>query len=390
MKPIIICPGFGGSILVNRNAPTKKIFHKPIVDNRWLQLNPKRWKMDHEADIISYEGRVQGFNVHNPDIIPYDFGGLNGVRNISHELMFIANCLSPLQLQDELETRFNHSYFDSLIRYLEKEKGYGNETLFAAPYDFRYILDPITRLQTFTKFKHLIETSHKRQKVVLICHSLGAIVMKWFLNDMDSRYPGWTAAHVDTLIAINPPFGGMPRVLKSFLSGEHYIKPFRKFILKPLQYNCGLIMMLPNELGYEPGDPFLQIGSDKVDVTYNTSGHLNLKVPLAIWRELFRPFIPLIRLPTDVNAVIIQSDPTPNTLTYLKYAKDLLPGDNPEEEGLGLGDGMVPLSSIEAYKKIFSSDRVRVHSIPSFSETQAKHGTIIYDAEFFKTINYYL
>ena len=50
MKPVIIVPGLGGSLLINKKTPTKIIFNKEVINNRWININPfsqqyiSKWK----------------------------------------------------------------------------------------------------------------------------------------------------------------------------------------------------------------------------------------------------------------------------------------------------------------------------------------------------------
>lgn len=104
-------------------------------------------------------GVIQGFKDYDPDIKPYKIGTTQGVRNLVPEFELLHSTY-----QTSLDALFNYKYFDALCSHLE---GYGwkeNETLYGIPYDFRLLLDPKIRLDTYRHITSILKKAKARTK----------------------------------------------------------------------------------------------------------------------------------------------------------------------------------------------------------------------------------
>lgn len=154
-----------------------------------------------------------------------DFGSVESVRH--------------LDLNSPKMTR----YFQAIIKRYE-ELGYqADKNLFAAPYDFRLAPQEL-EMSFFEPLRKLIEFAHSnggretlstsmealnqnaeldvKQKVTLLCHSMGCTNLLVFLR---AQSPAWRQAHIRKLIALSSPWAGSIKALKALLVGEQFGLP---------------------------------------------------------------------------------------------------------------------------------------------------------------------
>lgn len=149
LKPILIIPGFNGSLLVNNRMTGKETFlGKKINNNCVINLkniyDPKNYK------------RIENYLIE-----PLDFGGINGIQNIVPQLEYIDNFLNNMIPKKGIfDDIVNYSYFKTLNDELITTYNYiPNESLFGLPYDYRFI-DKIENRQTyFNKIEKKIMSS---------------------------------------------------------------------------------------------------------------------------------------------------------------------------------------------------------------------------------------
>jgi hypothetical protein len=103
------------------------------------------------------------------------------------------------------------SYYHTLTSYL-KDQGHD---VGALPYDFRYIHDPRYHVALYQKYKACIEAGETDEKVTLICHSTGGLVLQHFLHTFIS--PEWIKKHIARVYYLDVPFEGCPAALHLLL-----------------------------------------------------------------------------------------------------------------------------------------------------------------------------
>ena len=381
MRPVVLIPGIGGSVLVKQGQTHKKFFRQKLIDNRWINLTPfskrsvARWKDDMTYGVRRDPAtkRITGFDGYESrGIVPYDIGGTAGVKDLVSEVLLLNQ-----KQQDDIENIYQSRYFHALCEALYA-KGYADgKTLVGLPYDFRLVLDPEYRRRLFNTFRVYIERAvadARRESgadgAVVVAHSLGALLFKWFLSSGDVG-PDWIAENVAHFVSLCAPYGGAPNSIKACVAGEHYIPMFQQVFQEELQYNSGIIMCFPNRIGtlgsdvlYElqagggggegggrarPADPDktreIRLG-DYADLAAGGA------IPFEIWRDLYEPHIAVVekRVAVPTTAVL-----TVNVATEARFKARKLSA-YPYDTSYGYGDGVVPARSLKSYRKLFAGD----------------------------------
>jgi len=356
MRPIVLIPGIGGSIIVNKRAPTRRILEKDVLHNRWLNFYPyspktiREWKQDMRIVVDrGDDGRIVGVRPHQPLLDVVDIGGTMGLKDVVPEFLLL-----PKPMQKVFQNVFQFRYFHDICEYLYGCGFEDRETLFGIPYDFRLVLDPVYRQTLFITMKTMIEHAYHstNQQVVIVAHSLGGILFKWFVSDgcVDE---GWVSKYVYMCNLISVPFGGSVLALKTVLAGDFYIPQLHRIYRDELQHNTGVIMTLPNTVGFDNNASLLCTDDDMIvtPTTYHRladEGHVSFE----IWRDLYEPHIPTVMQKVHMPTRIFMSadKDTPTSLVsssldsypyYYEYSK---------------GDGIIHNISYDIYARIFGSD----------------------------------
>nr|CAD7399051.1 unnamed protein product [Timema poppensis] len=140
-----------------------------------------------------------------------------------------------------------------------------NVSIRGAPYDFRKA--PNENGEYFLQLKVLIEetyTSNNKQPVVLVAHSMGALMSLHFLQLQSQR---WKDQHVRALVTLSGPWGGSVKSLKVFAVGDNlgtYV--LSESTLKDEQITCpSLAWLMPSSLFWRPTEVLVQ--TDKKNYT---------------------------------------------------------------------------------------------------------------------------
>lgn len=301
---IMIVPGMGGSVLYNANH--KKIWPPDIS----LNLNE--------------------FNIHfdnnNEPIIP------SNMNNIIKRSM---GDIKDINIDTITTYAFTKTtYYSTMIKYLQKEK----HELFAFPYDFRYILFESYQTILFHEFKSFVEK--KEDKFIIICHSLGGLVLYHFLINYTT--PEWYQKYISKIYFINVPFGGSPLSLYTIYDGlnknmgdkrltkNYKILDFLHKKIKSLYLFSCFYMSLPTT------DEIFFV---KDDIRYNPKNIKHLFQQNSVAFKIYKLFNDLskrdIGIVLPINIIYCTGM---NTTTFYDYDnKTTLYSD---------GDGIVPLDSM--------------------------------------------
>lgn len=354
-KPVLIIPGFGGSLLVNVKKPTKTLFKKEVIYNRWLNLHPyspgymMQWKEDMQCELQMHKHKIVGYKNYNLDIQPHDLFGIEGVQNLVGDFEVLNKAH-----QDTFENMFHYRYFYHVNQALLK-KGYKpKKNLIGFPWDFRFILDPAVRLHTFATLHHKIEevVKHQGQKMVIVTHSLGGVFLKWFLEDYTTHE--WANEHIDRIILANAPFGGTPSAIKAILIGDYYVPFLNKLFVDELRVNSAIIMGLPNCITYKSTDTFWKTDKHQSINLHLYHHYKDQNVSFRIWDDLYHSHIQRIAKPHSIPTTIFHSIgiETP----YMFYSKTF--NDSPYKIEYTDGDGMIPSDSLVTATNIFPNHTV--------------------------------
>lgn len=371
MRPIVLIPGIGGSILVNKNKPTRTIMRKELVHNRWLNIYPffprciEEWKSDMKCDITRTScGKVAGVKPVARDITILDFGGTCGIKNMLPEFLLL-----PENIQDIMQNAFQFRYYNELCDDLYSFGYKDHESLFGIPYDFRLVLDPDYRTELFQGMKHIIEKakSHNNQQCVVATHSLGCLMFKWFLSSHVD--PEWVKSHIYRLFMLSPPFGGSLYSLKTVMSGDFYIPHFHGMYKDELQTNTGIVMCLPNRFGFDPTYPLMKIEEpQKSVITLGDYSRLYQEghVSFQIWQDLYLPHVHDIYRYVDVDCHIINAI---NRATPISYTVRQ-PGKYPHKESHSDGDGIIIPPDKSVVDAMFPLDKLRMTTLKECKHTE--------------------
>ena len=278
---------------------------------------------------------------------PYDIGGTRGVRDLVGELML----LSKPHL-DEVESAYNFRYFHHICEALESRGYKDRENLIGMPYDFRLVLDPSYREWLFSTFRQWIEETDTADGVVVVAHSLGAVLFKWFISETVNQ--DWIERYIHHFYSISAPYGGAPNSIKASFAGEHYIPFFHHVFRDELQYNSGIVMCIPNYLGHTEGDILYSVSArhkkDDIairlrDIPELSKDHLSFDM----WKDLYAPHLHTVakKIAVPMTAVI-----TCNAATGIGFRTRNIT-EYPYDTRYGYGDGVVPARSLKAHRRLF-------------------------------------
>lgn len=392
MKPVILIPGFAGSILVKKGHEKYKPhpFASEVIYNRWVNLKTltappsKEWRKDmHYGTRIVQDTRgierVTGISDISADLIPYDIGGVKGVCDIIPEF----DNLATFQ-QHHLNRMFNYRYFHNITESLVNAGYKDRKNLHGLPYDFRLVLDPMYREHMFQYFSEVIENTVKAngEKAVVVTHSMGGLLLKLFLT----THP-YHQSLIDRWISISTPFGGSTYSLKVALCGEHYIPIFGSSVREELSRNTGVIMCFPNTIGYDPDEPLVMVEgrSDKsFQISVNSFDMLADMgvVQFQIWRDLFKPLVNVLEFPISIPTHVIMSKN--NNTKGIFTVRSL--GDQPTHSQFIPGDGIIPEKSLMAFSKIIYHPLLRETII---TDSNRDHTSLLMDPHVINIIKRY-
>lgn len=366
MKPLVIIPGLGGSILVRKGHEHRKILNRRVLMNRWLTPASNAKDMSY-----MYDGVQKRFVGADPAIRPYDVGGIDGVCNIITEFGML-----PPAYQAALDGRFCHSYFKTLCTHLQHSHDYRpHHSLAAVTYDFRLVLDPDVRMTTFADMKRVIEgvaRTHRHTGVVVLAHSVGGILLKWFVS---SGYvsQGWLDDHVDHMVMVNVPWGGSLSALRAVVCGEYYIPQLHRLFRDDCRRNSGLIMCIPNRRAHDASELLMTVADQDIRID-GFGAMVRNNAAFQIHRDLYEPHMDQIFAPTNISTHMILSTDSMVASGFVSASEHELAKPRAAEPG----DGLVSHRSLCAYGPF---DRLRVSTFSG-----AGHVRILKDDGFIQMV----
>nr|XP_043614865.1 lecithin-cholesterol acyltransferase-like 1 [Erigeron canadensis] len=223
LYPVVLVPGAGGnqlearltaeykstSLLCNKFYPIKKDkggwfrlwFEVGVLLAPFTQCFADRMTLYYDKDLDDYK------NAPGIETRVSQFGSTQSLLYLDPSLKYITSYMEPL-----VESLQNIGYKDG-------------QTLYGAPYDFRYGLAsegyPSYVGTTFLEnLKQLIENASNTNggsPVILISHSLGGLFVLQLLN---RNPPSWRQKYIKHFIALSAPWGGTVDELLTFASGN--------------------------------------------------------------------------------------------------------------------------------------------------------------------------
>lgn len=361
MRPVVIVPGLGGSVLVRRGKEHRRVGLRSILDNRWMNLAPmsprrmREWDRDMGYTYDEANRRLAG---HDADVVPHGAdGGLDGIRNLVPELALV-----PAFYRDIIDRAYNASYCNALCETLLERGHRERETLIGFPYDFRIVLDPACRAATFARLRAAVEAATAAAgggpdgAAVLVCHSVGAVLAKWFLAEQG---PAWIDRHVHHVVTANAPWGGIPASVRAIVNGAHYWPAFARAFREHARVNSAIVMCLPNRLAFAADEPLLRVRGGETITRASFGAHEN--VGFRMHAQLFEPHLDAVhgRMASG-GARITVATSSAGAVPSAFECRD----ENHYAAALSTepGDGTVPARSLHAHGPLFDADAVdRVH-----------------------------
>ncbi|MED6124147.1 Lecithin-cholesterol acyltransferase-like 1 [Stylosanthes scabra] len=361
LHPLILIPGAGGNQLEAKL--TQDYNPSSFVCNTWYPLFKKKngwFRLWFDSTVL-----LSPFTKCFADRMSLHYNQeLDDYFNTPGVLTRVPNfgsTSSLLYLNPRL--KYVTEYMASLVNSLE-ELGYiEGETLFGAPYDFRYGLaaegHPCEVGSQFLEdLKSLIEeasASNGGKEVILVSHSLGGLFALELLNRND---PSWSRKFIKHLVALSAPWGGAMDELLTFASGNTLGVPLvDPLIVRPEQRSSeSNLWLLPNPKVY---------GHQKLLVTDHRSysAHdmvdflkdIGFSEGISPYKTRILPLIEKLKAPEEIpiTCIIGSGVRTPEILFY----KD---GDFDEgpEISYGDGDGTVNMVSLLALQSLNQSIKV--------------------------------
>lgn len=231
LRPVLLVPGMGGSILRSMDGKFDGISIKTVVESLPNLYAHGLWFKDSADDdyrrymLVKYDkdGAASPVFSREPLLPPYALdpksaapgttclhnfepGGLCGVEYPS-DLPYLGA---------EVEHFFNHSTLNNYAQLVAFLKSYGyvaEQTLFGFSYDWRHSNRQLENLQRLDDTLAKIYYKNGEQKISIFSHSLGCMVVKLYT----ALYPDNARKYIGQWIAAGAPFQGVGGYLLSSL-----------------------------------------------------------------------------------------------------------------------------------------------------------------------------
>eukprot|EP01112_Ceratiomyxa_fruticulosa_P020797 TRINITY_DN7185_c0_g1_i1.p1 TRINITY_DN7185_c0_g1~~TRINITY_DN7185_c0_g1_i1.p1 ORF type:complete len:477 (-),score=125.69 TRINITY_DN7185_c0_g1_i1:197-1627(-) len=374
LDPVVLLPGLGGSGLEARikkqSSPSWYCFKNLNWFRIWFGVNEiiaqPCW-MDNLA--IIYDPATGEYNnTEGVDLQPADFGGVGGVAYLD----YVFGIPIPFT-----------GVFDTMIKSLE-EVGYdAGVNLVGAPYDWRYPATYANKIGWYKQLKRLIEDTYEKngnKSVHIVTHSMGGPTANYFFSLQSDQ---WLSTYIKSFIPIAAPWSGAPKALRAIVSGDNFGLSFLNIdIVSRLKFRTvarqagGVIELIPNSLLWSPNTVF--VSSNQRNYTVSD------------WVDLFNDMgSPITATVYQTVDSILSDVTTPNVPTHCIYGYGVNTeifytypdgnfDENPIIDDTDLGDGTVPLKSLQECQKFGNMQKQPV----DVKEVQlVGHTEIIKDSE---------
>ncbi|RWS28691.1 group XV phospholipase A2-like protein [Leptotrombidium deliense] len=265
------------------------------------------------------------------------------------------------------------AYFSVLVNELVREGYTRGVDLRGAPYDFRKA--PQELEDFFVKFEALVKETYQmngREKMILVCHSMGCQMMLYFLN---RRSQSWKDKYISSLVTLACPWGGAVKALKAFASGDNLgvIVVKALTIRKDERTFPSLSFLLPTDKFWAHNETIITTGKMNYtvanfdqffkDINYTTGYNMWLDVRNLTY-DLKHPRVELHCLHGDGIS----------TMEYLEYKNSTFPNQQPKIT-YGDGDGTVNIRSLRGCLKWNSTHPAKPFYYANF--TNVEHMSIM-------------
>lgn len=222
-----------------------------------------------------------------------------------------------------------------------------NDNVYPIPYDFRLVND-IEYINMFNaKLKLYIESFN--QPVKILTHSTGGLILHYFIYMQTEE---WNNKHILEIIHVNVPFGGIIITLENLIKTTQLNLLVSKKLLKSLG---AYIINMPNPKIIKP---ILIVDGKEVDY-YRYFNLTNTKI---------KDMIDSFDQKNDIKTTLIYS-------SNVKTSSIINIKNNKLHIIKGLGDGIVPLSSL-LYPMSWNKKNLNIIHLPNYD-----HSTVLFSKE---------
>lgn len=362
LHPLILIPGSGGSQLEARltsayrpSSPLCGRWYPPLKDkDGWFRL----W-FDPSVLVAPFTACFAHRMTLHYDPAADDYCNTAGVET---RVSQFGSLNSLLYLDPNL--RHITEYMASLVRSLEAMGYVEGETLFGAPYDFRYGLaadghPSRVGSEYLQNLRGLIEKAsglNGGKRVILLSHSLGGLFALHLLN----RNPvSWRKHFVEHLVALSAPWGGTVEEMLTFASGNALGVPLVDPLLVRDEQRSSEsnLWMMPSPRAFDPRRPLVVTPGSNYTARDIAAFLRDIGYPEGVgpYEERVLPLVEAGAVPpgVPVTCVIGGGVETPETLVYgtaegLEGRPDVVYGD---------GDGTVNAVSLAALEKMWAEEK---------------------------------
>ncbi|KAL6905416.1 hypothetical protein ACP4OV_003017 [Aristida adscensionis] len=352
LHPVVVVPGYATNELDARltdlyrpppPSPSSRCGAPKVDDEGWFRLYLNHTALQDAAGVRCFAEQMTSVY----DAASGDYYNAVGVET---RVPFFGS-VRGLRRPDP--ARRNFSYMDRFLARLEAAGYRDGETLFGAPYDFRYAVAPPgcpARVGTAfaARLRRLVELASRRnggRPVTIVAHSYGGTLAHQFLL---RRPLQWRRRFVRRFVPVAAPWGGVVLGMHALAAGNNLGLPFVDPAALQDEYRSlqSSLWPLPNLNAFAAARPLVTTRSRSY-----TAGDMPDFLRAVGLGEAVRPYescvLPLFReLPppqVPVVCVVGVGVDTPETLAY--------PGDDFDAAprmAMGDGDGLVNLASLVA------------------------------------------
>jgi lysophospholipase-3 len=349
LPPVVVVPGYASNELDARLTELYRTSSSPRCAARrgqgWFRLYLNHTALEDPAELRCFAEQMTAV---------YDAASGGDYRNVPGVETRVPYFGSTRAFRYPDPDRRNFSYMDTFLSRLERVGYRDGETLFGAPYDFRYAVAPPGHPSRvgdafFARLKGLVERASRLnggQPVTIVSHSFGGTLAHQFLL---RRPLPWRRRFVRRFVPVAAPWGGVVLGMFTLVSGNNLGLPFVDPAALRSEYRSlqSSLWPLPSPSVFGAAQPLVTTRSRAYTAGDMAGflGDIGMGDAVGPYESrvlpLFRRELPSPRVP--VACVVGVGVDTPEMLAYPGDGFDAAP-----RMVMGDGDGLVNLASLVA------------------------------------------
>lgn len=233
--------------------------------------------------------------------------------------------------------------------------------------------------------KLILDTYNKngRRKPIIICHSMGCLLMLKFFNE---KSQDWKDKYIDSFVTLSGPWGGAVKSIKAFISGDNFgvIMAQSLTIRADERTFPSLAYLLPNDNVFDSERVIVETKTKKYSISNYEElfNDIDYRVGFEMWTDV-KNITWQLEAP-GVEVYCIHGNGS-ETISKLIYNENKFPDDNPDRIEYGNGDGTVNIESLSACNRWRYQQKQPVHYLP---KNNFDHMKVLYDEQILKHVEY--